>query len=123
MLPEARIRLATVKPIPLNDDEVAVKLIWNKIINRVRMISPSSDTSLSEISQLAGAISKLITAQCQVERAEIERIRTGADHGKYIEIAKEQLKSDIRRIIGTNPQLIQQLSEVVEEAEGQELVD
>ncbi len=100
----------------LAPERQAIELLWRKSLNSIRLIRADSRSAMQQLHTMASAIGKIAMAQQTLEKLEQEKVKAGSDRIKLLETAREQLKSEIRRILGNKPQLVNELCHIFDDA-------
>lgn len=104
--------------INLTPERQAIELLWRKSLSAIRLIRSDCTSSMQKLNMMASTIGKIALAHQTLEKLEQERVRAGSDRIRLIETAREQLKSEIRRILGDKPKLVDELCDIFDDAAG-----
>ncbi len=102
----------------LSPERQAIELLWRKTLSSIRLIRSDSRSSMAALHMMASTVGKIALAQQTLEKLETERLRSGSDRVKLLETAREQLKSEIRKILGNKPKLVDELCDIFDDASG-----
>ena len=102
----------------MTTERQALELLWRKSLAAIRLIRSDCRSATQQLHTMASTIGKIAMAQQTLEKLEQERIRAGSDRIQIIETAREQLKSEIRRILGDRPKLVDELCNIFDDAAG-----
>ena len=102
----------------MTPERQAIELLWRKSLTAIRLIRSDCRSSMQKLHMMAATIGKIAMAQQTLEKLEQERVRAGSDRVKLIDTAREQLKSEIRRILGDKPKLVDELCDIFDDAAG-----
>lgn len=102
--------------LSLSTEKQSIELLWRKSLHAIRTIRSDSKTAKQDLNIMAGTIGRIAAAQSALEKLEQERVKAGGDKVKLLEQAKEQLKGEIRRLIGNKPKLVDELCDVFDDA-------
>lgn len=100
----------------LAPERQAVELLWRKSLHTIRQIRTDSKTAMQSLNLMSSTIGRIAVAQATLEKLEQDRMKAGGDKVKLLETAKEQLKSEIRKIVGHKPKLVDELCDIFDDA-------
>lgn len=104
--------------LSLAPEKQALELLWRKSLHTIRQIRTDSKNCMVALNTMASTVGRIAQAQSLLEKLESERMKAGGDKAKLLETAKEQLKSEIRKIIGNKPNLVDELCDIFDDAAG-----
>jgi hypothetical protein len=102
----------------LAPERQAIELLWRKSLHTIRQIRTDSKNCIVSLNTMASTVGRIAQAQSLLEKLETDRMKAGGDKVKLLETAKEQLKSEIRKIIGNKPKLVDELCDIFDDAAG-----
>lgn len=102
--------------LSLEPERQAITLLWRKSLHAIRQIRTDSKQTMQSLNVMAQTIGRIAQAQALLDKIEAEKVKAGGDKVKLIETAKEQLKSEIRKIVGHKPKLVDELCDVFDDA-------
>ena len=102
----------------LTPERQAIELLWRKSLHSIRQIRTDSKTCIMNLNTMASTVGRIAQAQSLLDKLETDRMKAGGDKVKLLETAKEQLKSEIRKIIGNKPKLVDELCDIFDDAAG-----
>ena len=104
--------------LQLAPEKQAIELLWRKSLHTIRQIRTDSKQVMSSLNTMASTVGRIAQAQALLEKLESDRIKAGGDKVKLLETAKGQLKSEIRKLIGNKPKLVNELCDIFDDAAG-----
>ena len=94
----------------------AISLALGQCINAIRTAKLPKATTIKDLESLSGAVSRLI-------QASVHRDRLALEMNKAIDKVRDQFKAEIQRLLGSNPELCDQLTFVVDKAADEHLLN
>ena len=104
--------------LAMPQDRQAVHLLWGKALVAIKNITPHRSYAVKNISDLAGAISKIAVTQQLLDKIEVDKNKSGADLRRIIDAAKEQIMAEMRTTLEHRPELLKSLDPIFVVLEG-----
>lgn len=102
----------------MSPERQALELLWRKSLTAIRLIRSDCRSAMQQLHTMASTIGKIAAAHQTLEKIEQDKLRAGSDRMQLLETAREELKSEIRRILGDKPKLVNELCDVFDNAAG-----